>query len=396
MTEPAPLPLAGLRIVDCSRVLAGPFATMLLGDLGADVIKVEPPGGDETRHWGPPFWGAPGEGRSTYFSAVNRNKRSVVIDLKADEGRRLLDRLAERSQLLVHNLRPSTARRLGLDPVRLGADHPHLVVAVVGGFPGADADRERPAYDLLAQAVSGLMSVTGDPHGEPMKAGVALLDLIAGLELAIGALAALLARGSQRGRSVEVSLVEAGVTSLINVLANHLATGVEPKRQGNAHPNIVPYQPFEAADGHLVVAVGNDRQFARLLDVLGLADADGKFATNPDRVRRRVELAEWLGSAIRAVPRDELVARLRAADVPAGPVLAVSEAVASMEDAHAGVWVESADGMRLAPAPITLDGARSPIRYPPPRLGEHTDSVMAEIGVDAAQVTELRSTGVIG
>ncbi len=396
MTEPVPLPLAGLRIVDCSRVLAGPFATMLLGDLGADVIKVEPPGGDETRHWGPPFWGAPGEGRSTYFSAVNRNKRSVVIDLKADEGRRLLDRLAERSQLLVHNLRPSTARRLGLDPGRLGADHPHLVVAAVGGFPGADADRERPAYDLLAQAVSGLMAVTGERDGEPMKVGVALLDLVAGLELAIGALAALLARGSERGRSVEVSLVEAGVTSLINVLANHLATGAEPERQGNAHPNIVPYQPFAAADGHLVVAVGNDAQFARLLDLLGLVDADGRFATNPDRVRRRGELAEWLGTAIRAFPRDELVARLRAADVPAGPVLAVGEAVRSMEDAHAGAWIESADGMRLAPAPITLDGARPPIRYPPPRLGEHTDSVLAEIGLDAGQVAELRRIGVVG
>ncbi|MGH2418052.1 MAG: CaiB/BaiF CoA transferase family protein, partial [Candidatus Limnocylindria bacterium] len=227
------LPLDGIRVIDASRVLAGPFATMLLGDLGADVIKVEPPAGDETRTWGPPWWGDPADRRSAYFAAVNRNKRSIVLDLRTDVGRAALDRLLASADLLVHNYRPSTARRLGVDAEALHARHPSLVVATVGGFPGTDADR--PAYDLLAQAVSGLMSVTGEADGPPMKVGVALLDLLAGLECAVGALAALVGRG--RTASVQVSLVEAGVTSLINVLGSHLATGVEPGRHGNAHPN---------------------------------------------------------------------------------------------------------------------------------------------------------------
>src|SRR5690606_32880682 len=222
--------------------------------------------GDETRAWGPPWWGDPAERRSAYFASVNRNKRSVVLDLRTDAGRELLDRLLGGADLLVHNYRPATAARLGLRTDALRARHPDLAVAHVGGFPGADADR--PAYDLLAQAVSGLMSVTGEPDGPPMKVGVALLDLIAGLECAVGALAALVGRGVVG--EVQVGLVEAGVTSLVNVLGNHLASGDEPARHGNAHPNIVPYQAFAATDGDLVIAVGNDAQFTRLLDVLGL------------------------------------------------------------------------------------------------------------------------------
>jgi len=365
------LPLDGIRVIDVSRVLAGPFATMLLADLGADVIKVEPPDGDETRAWGPPWWGDPAERRSAYFASVNRNKRSVVLDLRTDAGRELLDRLLGGADLLVHNYRPATASRLGLRTDALRARHPDLVVAHVGGFPGADADR--PAYDLLAQAVSGLMSVTGEPDGPPMKVGVALLDLVAGLECAVGALAALVGRGVVG--EVQVGLVEAGVTSLVNVLGNHLASGDEPARHGNAHPNIVPYQAFAATDGDLVIAVGNDAQFTRLLDVLGLADAGGRFATNPLRLERRAELVPWLSAAVAARRRDELVSALEAADVPAGPVNRVGEALAAMGDG----WVERADGMRLAPDPIRLDGGRLPTRLPPPRLGEHTASILAEL-----------------
>ena len=368
------LPLNGIRVIDASRVLAGPFATMLLADLGADVIKVEPPNGDETRTWGPPWWGAPEERRSAYFASVNRNKRSVVLDLQTDAGRANLDRLLPTADLLVHNYRPATAARLGLETDALRARHPRLVVASVGGFPSADADR--PAYDLLAQAVSGLMSVTGEPAGPPMKVGVALLDLIAGLECAVGALAALVGRG--RAGSVEVSLVEAGVSSLVNVLGNQLASGEEPMRHGNAHPNIAPYQVFAAADGELVIAVGNDAQFERLLGVLGLAD-DGRFATNPLRVGARSDLAEWLGTAIHPRSRDDLLAALAAADVPAGPVNRVSEAVAMMEAAAGGEWVQHRDGINMAPDPIRVDGARLPVRLPPPRLGEHTASVLAEL-----------------
>jgi crotonobetainyl-CoA:carnitine CoA-transferase CaiB-like acyl-CoA transferase len=367
---PATLPLDGIRVIDASRVLAGPFATMLLADLGADVIKIEPPDGDETRSWGPPWWGDPAERRSAYFASVNRNKRSVVLDLRTDEGRAALHRLLETADLLVHNYRPATATRLGLETDALRAAHPRLVVASVGGFPGADADR--PAYDLLAQAVSGLMSVTGEPDGSPTKVGVALLDLLAGLECALGALAALVGRG--RVGSVEVSLVEVGVASLANVLGNHLASGEEPRRHGNAHPNIVPYQAFAAADGELVLAVGNDRQFASLLDVLGLTDGDGRFATNPHRVERREEVIALLSAAIRGRGRDELLAALAAADVPAGPVNRVGDAVAMLE--RDGPWTQELDGVGMAPDPIRVDGARLPARLPPPRLGEHTAAVL--------------------
>ena len=368
------LPLDGIRVVDLSRVLAGPFATMLLADLGADVVKVEPPGGDETRGWGPPWWGDPADRRSAYFASVNRNKRSVVLDLRTDDARDVLDGLLATADLLMHNYRPSTAGRLRLKADELRARHPRLVVATVGGFPGTDADR--PAYDILAQAVSGLMSVTGAADGPPTKVGVAVLDLLAGLECAVGALAALVGRG--RAGTVEVSLVEASVTSLVNVLGNHLASGEEPARHGNAHANIAPYQVMAAADGDLVIAVGNDAQFARLLEVLGLED-DGHFATNPMRLAARTELDALLAPAVGARARDELLAALAAADVPSGPVNSVSEAVRAMEAAQPEGWTETLDGIRLAPDPIRVDGARLPARLPPPLLGEHTETVLAEL-----------------
>jgi crotonobetainyl-CoA:carnitine CoA-transferase CaiB-like acyl-CoA transferase len=365
------LPLDGIRVIDASRVLAGPFATMLLADLGADVIKVEPPDGDESRTWGPPWWGDPADRRSAYFASVNRNKRSIVLDLRTDAGRAMLDRLIATADLLAHNYRPATATRLGLETDALRIRHPELVVASIGGFPGADADR--PAYDLLAQAVSGLMSVTGAPDGPPTKAGVALLDLLAGLECAVGALAALLDR--RRGSSVQVNLVEAGVTSLINVLGNHLATGDEPGRHGNAHPNIAPYESFEARDGHLVIAVGNDIQFRRLLDVLELEDADGRLATNPMRIAARPALAARLGERIATWDRTALLTALADADVPAGPVNSVGEALAAMGPG----WTSSVDGIELAPSPIRVEYAQLPYRLAPPLLGEHTEAILAEI-----------------
>jgi crotonobetainyl-CoA:carnitine CoA-transferase CaiB-like acyl-CoA transferase len=389
------LPLNGLHVLDCSRVLAGPFATMLLADLGADVIKLEPPSGDESRGWGPPFWGDPAERMSAYFSAVNRNKRSIVVDLRTDAGRELLDRLASRADLLVHNARPSSASRLGLSAERLAVQHPELVVAVVGGFASTGPDAERPAYDLLAQAVSGLMAVTGEPDGEPMKVGVALLDLLAGLEVAVGALAALLGRwnGSSVPKQIDVALVEASVGSLINVLANLLAGGGEPQRYGNAHPNIVPYQVFAAQDGHLAIAVGNDAQFARLVEILRLPP-DLRHATNAERLANRADLVPQLAAAIAGWQRDALVAALDEADVPAGPVNSVSEALASMESADPG-WVKRAGEMRLAPDPIRVDGERLPLRRRPPRLGEHTVEVLREAGLDPDHIASLKASGVI-
>ena len=362
-------------MIDLSRVLAGPFATMLLADLGADVIKVEPPGGDETRGWGPPWWGDPVDRRSAYFAAVNRDKRSIVVDLRTDAGRTALDGLLASADLLVHNYLPRTAGRLGLETDALRARHPRLVVASVAGFPGAEANR--PVYDLLAQAVSGHMTITGEPDGPPLKSGVGVIDLIAGLECAVGALAALVGRG--RVGSVRVELVEAGVTALVNVLGNHLASGAEPTRHGSAHPNIAPYQAFATRDGHLVIAVGNDRQFAGLLEVLGLGDADGRYASNALRVERRDELVEWLSPAIVERPRDELLADLRVADVPSGPVNSVGEAVAAMGDE----WLTEIDGVRLPPSPIQVDGFHATLRRPPPLLGQHTDDVLAELAEGA-------------
>jgi crotonobetainyl-CoA:carnitine CoA-transferase CaiB-like acyl-CoA transferase len=401
------LPLAGVRVLDCSRVLAGPFATMLLADLGAEVVKLEPPAGDESRGWGPPFLGDPADRISAYFAAVNRNKRSIAVDLRTEEGRELLDRLVSRSELLVHNARPSSAERLGLGASRLAERHPDLVVATVAGFAIAGDDAERPAYDLLAQAVTGLMAVTGEPSGAPMKVGVALLDLLAGLEVAVGALAGLLAaerRGHRLGQGsgmdqahgsrIDVALVESGVASLINVLGNLIAIGEEPARHGNAHPNIVPYEVFVCADGHLAIAVGNDQQFARLVSALGLP-SDERFATNAERLEHRAELIPILAGAIADRRRDELVAALIEADVPAGPVNRVSEALAMMQGMSSGDWLDEAGPYRLAPSPIWVNGERLPVREAPPRLGEHTDAVLAEAGLEPDQIATLRASGVV-
>lgn len=392
----AALPLAGIRVLDCSRVYAGPIASMLLGDLGAEIWKLEPPNGDETRSWGPPYWGDPAGRRSAYFASVNRNKRSLVVNLKTDEGRALLDRLAAMCDVLLHNYQPSVATDLGLDGDRLRSVHPHLVVSTIGGFPG-DGDSERPAYDLVAQAVSGLMSVTGDPYGGPMKVGVALLDLNAGLQAAIGALAGLVARerGRDGGLHASVSLIESGVASLTNVLGHHLATGEEPRRWGTGHPDIVPYQVFAARDGHLVVAVGNDAQFERLLAVLDL-ELDSRFASNEDRLAARDDLVPLLAVRIGEWSRDELVVALTEADVPAGPVNSVSEALAAMEAAHDGEWTQAADGIPLAPAPIRVDGQRLPLRAAPPRLGADTDEILAEAGLSPEEIAALRADGAIG
>jgi crotonobetainyl-CoA:carnitine CoA-transferase CaiB-like acyl-CoA transferase len=391
------LPLAGIRVLDCSRVYAGPIASMLLGDLGAEIWKVEPPNGDETRGWGPPYWGDPADRRSAYFASVNRNKRSLVVNLKTDAGRALLDRLAATCDVLLHNYQPSVAARLGLDADRLRRVHPHLVVSTIGGFPGDGDAAERPAYDLVAQAVSGLMSVTGDPYGGPMKVGVALLDLTGGLQAAIGALAGLVARerGGANALHASVSLIEAGVASLTNVLGHHLATGEEPRRWGTGHPDIVPYQVFAARDGHLVVAVGNDAQFERLLTVLGL-EPDPRFASNEDRLAARDELVPLLAVRIGEWSRDELVTALTEADVPAGPVNSVSEALAAMEAAHDGHWTQTADGIRLAPDPIRIDGQRLPLRAAPPRIGGETDKILAEAGLSPDEIAALRAEGAIG
>ena len=375
-------PLEGLVVADFSRVLAGPFATMLLGDLGADVVKVEhPDGGDETRAWGPPWYGE----HSTYYLAVNRNKRSVALDLKTDAGREAARALAGRADVLVENFKAGTLERLGLGFEEVARDNPGLVWCSISGF-GRGAGADLPGYDFLVQAMSGLMSITGPAGGEPTKVGVALVDVLTGLYAFGGVLAALAARDrTGRGQRVEVSLLGSALASLVNQASSYLCTGRPPRAMGNRHPSITPYETLATADRPLVVAVGNDGQFARLCRVLGLPElaTDPRFATNADRVANRDALAELLERALAARGAADGVAALAAAGVPCGLVNDVGEAFALAERlgldpvVAAGGVPQVADPIRLSSTPVSY-------RLAPPALGEHTAEVLGWLGAAPA------------
>jgi len=372
-------PLDGLLVADFSRVLAGPLATMLLADLGADVIKVErPENGDDTRGWGPPFV----EGDAAYFLSLNRNKRSVTLDLATDGGRSAGRRLALTSDVVVENFRPGLMQRFGLDHESLSAERPDLVYCSLTAF--GEGAGSRPGYDIIVQALSGLMSFTGHPEGEPTKVGVALLDVICGLYAANAIQAALLRRSATgRGGRVTVSLFDASVAALVNQAANYLLGGLVPKPLGNAHPNIVPYQLFQASDRPFILAAGNDRLFERTCEVIGRPElaADERFVTNADRVRHREALIPILAEAFAARTADTWVEALEAASVPTAPVRTVDEVFASAEGAAALQEVDDPVRglLRLVAEPIHVDGRVPPVRRPPPRLGEHTDEVLSEI-----------------
>ena len=386
-------PLDGILVADFSRVLAGPYATMLLGDLGADVVKVErPDGGDDTRAWGPPWHGAD----STYYLTINRNKRSVAFDL-ADAGDRELARaLALRADVLVESFRPGLMADWGLDGDALrAAGNPGLVSCSVTAFGTGEAGRGLPGYDFLAQAMGGLMHVTGEAGGPPVKVGTAVVDLICGLIAANGIQAALLERArTGRGRHVEVSLMDAALTSLLNQASAWVAGGVAGTRRGNRHPSIVPYETFEAADRPLAVAVGNDRLFGRLCEALGLAElaADERFATNAARVEHRDELAGRLGEAIAREPADHWVAVLREAAVPVGPINGVDEAFALAEELGMEPAEEHA-GVPLVRPPLRVDGERPEIRRGPPALDEHGDEIRAWLRDERATAHVRRVSG---
>jgi crotonobetainyl-CoA:carnitine CoA-transferase CaiB-like acyl-CoA transferase len=377
-----PLPLFGRRILDLSRVLAGPLATQILGDLGADVIKVERPGeGDETRGWGPPFVGSD----AAYFFALNRNKRSIEVDLKSEEGVATIRRLAADADVLIENFRPGLVAELGLALDDLRSEHPQLITCSLTAF-GEDAAVEatRPGYDIIVQALSGLMSVTGEPGRDPVKVGVALLDEITGLYAAIGILAALDERSrTGRGRHVAVSLFDASASAMVNQAANHLLGGVVAGRMGTAHPNICPYQAFRGSDRAFIVAAGNDRLFRRTCEVVGRPDLadDPRFATNQERVRHRGELIPMLEEAFATRPADEWIAALEAAAVPCAPIRSIDEVFTSPEGMP---LVESVHDpgrdttLSLVRNPIRFDGESPSTRRPPPRLGEHTDEVLRE------------------
>ncbi|MFB6553160.1 CaiB/BaiF CoA transferase family protein [Streptomyces sp. NPDC056405] len=380
-----PGPLQGVRIADFSRVLAGPYATMLLADLGAEVVKVERPGtGDDTRAWRPP---ADASGTSTYFLGVNRNKRSVALDLTTDEGRDRARALIAGSDVVVENFRPGTMEKLGLGHEELRTADPRLVYCSVTGF-GTGAGAGLPGYDLLVQAVGGLMSVTGEPapDGEPTKTGVALVDVITGLHATVGILAALRHRErTGEGQLVEVSLLGSLLSAMANQASGYLAAGVVPGRLGNAHPSIAPYKTFPTADRPIALAVGNDRQFAALAALLGaprLAD-DARFRTNPDRVAHRSELRPLLQDRLRTRTADHWADVLPAAGVPAGPVNALDEAFAYAERLGVEAVVD-VGGTRQVAHPIRLGTTPASYRLAPPELGEHTDDVFrADEGPDA-------------
>jgi crotonobetainyl-CoA:carnitine CoA-transferase CaiB-like acyl-CoA transferase len=366
-------PLEGVRVLDLTRILAGPLCTMILGDLGADVIKVERPGaGDDTRGWGPPYV----DGDAAYFYAVNRNKRSVALDLAGAEGARGARDLALKSDVLVENFKAGGADKLGLDFESLAAANPRLVYTSIRAFPPGTEKETAPGYDLIGQALSGHMSATGQPGGEPTKMGVAITDILTGMNAAIGTLAALQARErTGRGQQVEVSLFESGVAALVNLASGYLLGGIVPGPMGNWHPNVVPYGVFNASDRPFVLAAANDRFFQLTCEVVGRPDlaADPAFKTNALRVEHREQVLPPLIAAIATRPAADWLARLEAAGVPCCLVRRLDEVFQSPEGLS--MVTRLGDVPLLAP-PFRLSETPATIRRPPPRLGEHTGEVV--------------------
>lgn len=391
-------PLAGLRVLDLSRVLAGPFATMVLGDLGADVVKVERPGsGDDTRHWGPPFHGG---GDAAYFLSVNRNRRSLALDLADGDGAAICAALARHADVVVENFLPRHLAQLGLD--RLRDELPETVWISVRGAGGGGPSSGLPGYDVMVQARSGLMGITGHPETGPSKVGVAIADVVTGLYAAVAALAGVVARQrTGTGTTVEVPLLESAISALVNQATNHLLGGLVPGPMGNDHPNIAPYGPVACADRPLVVGAGNDRQFAALCATIGATQLseDPRFATNADRVGHRRALAAALGAVFSARTADEWRTRLEDAGVPCAPINAMDEVFADEHVEAVGLVteVDHPEGpLQLVGSPLGIDGERPPIRRAPPGLGEHTDEVLRGLGLDDEMIAALRARATCG
>jgi len=376
------LPLAGVRVLDLSRVLAGPYATMVRGDLGADVLKIEhPKRGDDTRHWGPPFVGSEAGDESAYFLSINRNKRSIGVDLKSPDGLERIRTLAVGADVMIENWKRGALEKMGLGYGALKERNPGLVHCSITGF-GPGPDEERPGYDFLVQARGGVMGITGPEGGEPIKVGVAIADIVCGLHAAAAILAALYRRSETgEGTRLEVPLFESTLSWLANRAQGYLVSGEDRGRMGNAHPSVVPYQTFDAADKPVAVAVGNDVQFERLCKAVGREElaTDERYARNRDRVDNRDGLIPALQREFRKRPADEWVEKIRGAGVPCGPV---NDLAAVFEDEHvlgSGMLQEvdhpTVGLLKMLASPVLVDGERLPIRRPPPTLGQHTDEV---------------------
>jgi crotonobetainyl-CoA:carnitine CoA-transferase CaiB-like acyl-CoA transferase len=394
-------PLAGIRVLDLSRVLAGPWATQLLADLGAEVIKVEKPGsGDDTRHWGPPWHGEGGAKVAAYFLAANRGKRSVAIDFATEEGAALVRRMAADCDVLVENFKVGGLAKFGLDAASLRAAYPRLIYASITGFGQDGPAAHRAGYDYIIQGMGGLMSLTGlpdeQPGGGPIRAGVAVADLFTGMYTASAILAALYGRQQTgEGATIDLALFDTQLAMLANQASNALVSGRDPGRQGAGHPNIVPYQPFQAADKPLIIAVGNDRQFRKFAEILGHADwaDDERFATNAARVANRAVLVEVIERIVAARPADEWQAELEAAGIPSGPINSISQALAEPQALHRGMRLDLG-GTPMIGCPIRLDGERQDAPLPPPALGADGDLLSQWMGED--ELADLRAKGIVG
>lgn len=398
MTETAG-PLNGVRVLDLSRVLAGPYCTMILGDLGADVIKVEQPGkGDDTRAWGPPWAGT----ESAYYLSVNRNKRGITLDLKSPDGQAIVRELAAASDIVVENFKLGALQRMGIGYEQLREINPRLVWATVSGYGPTGPWSNRAGYDFVAQGESGIMAITGVPDGEPMKVGVAIVDITTAMFTAIAIMAALRARDTSGvGQKVDTSLMSSAVAWLANVGQSHLVSGNPARRYGNAHANIVPYQVFKARDQHMTVAVGNDRQFRSLCEVLGQWDIaeDPRFTTNPLRVEHRETLVELLQAVFETRDADEWLDACQRAGIPSGKINSVEQVFTHPQVLARDMLVEiehpEVGMLKMAGIPYDLSATPATIRLAPPTLGQHTDEVLCELGRTPDDIQRLREGGVI-
>jgi crotonobetainyl-CoA:carnitine CoA-transferase CaiB-like acyl-CoA transferase len=377
-------PLAGLVVADFSRILAGPYATMLLADMGAEVIKVESPVGDDTRTWMPPLR----DEVSTYYLSINRNKKSIVLDLKDADDLAAAQRLAARADIVIENFRPGLMARFGLDYESVSAANPGVVYASISGF-GTGAGKDFPGYDLMVQAISGLMSLTGSPDGQPYRAGISVFDVMTGMHATVGILAAINARhATGEGQHVEVNLLASALSGLVNQTGAYVAGDVVPTRMGNAHPSLFPYEPLPASDGDIIIIAGNDVQFARLCTALGVPELieDERFAGNADRTKNREELRPLLEAELAKRTKAEWFEVLLAAGVASGPINTIAEGVQFAEGLGLEPVVEVGEGDAMVPSirnPITFSSSEVRYDLPPPTLGEHTDEIRAWLKDDA-------------